>query len=84
MKEHEQPKKQNDHENENQLLTERTVTNETNDNRILDTDIINPSNYKFEHGSVKKEVKKDVKSEYIMMKEVKKEEQYQTEYAIIN
>ena len=63
----EKPKKQNDHENENQLLNERIVLkilkNETNDNRILDTEIITPSDYKFEHGTVKKEVKEEESEE---------------------
>ena len=36
---------------------------ETNDNRILDTEIITPSDYKFEHGTVKKEVKEEESEE---------------------
>ena len=36
---------------------------ETNDNRILDTEIITPSDYKFEHGTVKQEVREEESEE---------------------
>ena len=68
----EKPKNQNDHENENQLLTEKTAENEINDNSVLDTDIINPSDYKFENEYiVKKEVKEDIINQEAIKKEAK-------------
>ena len=36
---------------------------ETNDNHILDTEIITPRNYKFENGTVKKEIKEEESEE---------------------
>ena len=61
------PEEKPKNENDNQLLTpEKTAENETNDNCILDADIIDPSDYKFEHECiVKKEVKNEVKEEVI-------------------
>ena len=51
-------------------MTEKTAENETNGNSILDTDIINPNEYKFENEYI---VKKEVKEEIINQEAIKKE-----------